>query len=500
MIALAFAALFAVASCSMPAVAEEEGEFKLPFKINGTNTFLYRNFDQEFLDRNPDGNQDKWELYNRTVLNISRGPVLVGLQFDFDRFDLREGDQRLEKRYLEIRTRRLNVTLGDFFETFGRGTALSVAKTHELYGLENLIDNTIDGARVRYSTRRVRLEALAGDIWDKALGATDRIYGASGEVHLSKWLRVGGSAVRSELEAENYDAEVAGLRLGLKNLGGFADLTYEYTDLSISEEFYNGAEGGRAQYLETLLQVGDLSLAVEYKDLENFFFKYSTTPLMEEESQELLADFFARYAEDLEAFKLRGDYMLPNGTLVYAVYSHFNEKATRHPSYFRYDREIDHLFGGFEHHFECGVYLNTLLGRRWEESGGYFYQFSGPTTHGAVRITLPLPKRFGLEAEYRRSQLDGDVVDYQRNKLAVSLSRSQLFVLTGVWESSNLPIEMFFAGKENFYYGQLEIKIRKAHQLRFFYGETRGGVKCSGGVCKYIPAFRGTRLEAVIRF
>lgn len=500
MIALAFAALLAVASCSMPVVAEEDEGFKLPVRINGTNTFLYRNFDQKFLDRNPDGNQDKWELYNRTVLNISRGPVLVGLQFDFDRFDLREGDQRLEKRYLEIRTRRLNVTFGDFFETFGRGTALSVAKTHELYGLENMVDDTIDGARVRYSTRRLRLEALAGSVWDKALDSTDRLYGASGEVRLSNWLRLGGSAVRGEMEMESYDADVAGLRLGLKNLGGFADLTYEYTNLETSEPFTNGADGGRAQYLETLLQFGDLSLAAEYKDLENFFFKYSTTPLMEEESQELLADFFARYAEDLEAFKLRGDYILPNGTLVYAVYSHFNEKATRHPDYFRYDRDIDHLYAGFEHHFDCGLYLSTLLGRRWEEGRGYYYQFSGPTTHGAVRATLQLPKRFGLEAEYRRSQLDGDVVDYQRNKLALGLSRSQMFVLTGVWESSNLPIEMFFAGKENFYYGQLEIKILKAHQLRFFFGETRGGVKCSGGVCKYVPAFKGTRFEAVIRF
>ena len=95
------------------AAAEEDNRFKLPFRINGTNTFLYRSFDEGFLKENPFGNQDKWEMYNRLVLNLSSGPVLVGLQFDIDRFDLREGDQRLEKRYLEFRSRRVDATLGD---------------------------------------------------------------------------------------------------------------------------------------------------------------------------------------------------------------------------------------------------------------------------------------------------------------------------------------------------------------------------------------------------
>jgi hypothetical protein len=500
MIALVFAAMLLVSHLHSPVVLTDNGGFHLPFKINGTNTFLYRGFDQSFLDRNPEANQDKWELYNRTILNLSRGPVLVGLQFDLDRFDLRESVTRLEKRYLEVRTRQLTVTFGDFFETFGRGTALSVAKTHELYGIENMIDNTVDGARLRYSPKNFRLKALAGSIWDKALDVTDKLYAASGEVIPVNWFRVGANIVRGELEAEQQDADLVGAMIRFSGIGGFADLTWEYTDLDVSKPFSNGADSGRASYLEGVAHFSDLSITAEYKDLENFFFKYSTTPLMEEENQELLSDFFATYPEDLEAFKLRGDYNLPNGILLYGVYAHYNEKATHHPSYFRYDRDINHFFAGFEHNFECGLYLSGQLGRRWEESKGYYYQFSGPTTHGAIRATLPLPRSFGLEAEYMRSQLNGDLVEFQRNKLSVSFSRTQLFVLTGVWESSNLPAEVYFTGKENFYYGQIEIKLVKAHLLRLFYGETRGGVKCSGGVCKYVPAFKGIRFEAVIRF
>ena len=482
------------------AAAEEENRFKLPFRINGTNTFLYRSFDEGFLAKNPFGNQDKWELYNRLVLNLSSGPVLVGLQFDIDCFDLREGDQRLEKRYLEYRSRRVDATLGDFFSSFGRGTALSVAKTHELYGLENQVDNSIDGGRVKYRSGRLQAEALVGEICDKELDTTDSIRGASATYKPAGWLRLGGSAVHGEMEADSLDADLLGLRVELLGLGDVADVYYEYTDLTASAPFSNGAEQGRAAYLEGSLYVGDLSLTAEYKDLQNFFFKYSTPPLMEEENMELLADYFARYPEDLEAFRLRADYTTPPGLLLFCVIAHFNEKATRHPSYFRYNRDIDHYYFGAEHSFDNGAHFHALWGRRTEDSSGYYLQFNGPVTHFAGELTVPLPARFALETEYRHSQLDGDFVEFSRNKLSLSFSRSQMFVLTGVWESSDLPGEVFFAGKENFYYGQLEIKLLKAHLLRLFFGETRGGIKCSGGVCKYVPAFRGVRFEAVLRF
>jgi len=109
-----------------------------------------------------------------------------------------------------------------------------------------------------------------------------------------------------------------------------------------------------------------------------------------------------------------------------------------------------------------------------------------------LEATLPLPRRLSFGVEYRRSQLRGDLVDYTRNKLAVSFGRSQLVNVTGVWESSDLPGEVYFAGKENFYFAQLDVQLLKAHLVRLFYGGTRGGIKYYGGVYKYVPAFRST--------
>lgn len=497
--ALVAAILLAVAANTIAGGADDKGKV-LPFRVNGTNTFLIRDFDQEFLARYPGQPQDKWELYNRLVLNLRRGPVLVGLQIDFDRFDIRDGDFRLEKRYVEYRRRGLKITVGDFFASFGRGTALSVIKTHELYGLENQIDDTVDGGRIQYTGKKWKAEALAGRIYNKALDVTDNLYGGTAGYKFTKWLRAGGSLVRGELEAEGSNNDLATIHVDLTRLGGIAGVYYEYSTLSASEPYPNGADQGHAAYLNINAVTGDLFVSAEYKDLENFFFKYSTPPIIEDQDMELISDFFAIYPEDLEAVKVRADYTLPIETLLYAVIAHYAETATHHPSYYRYDRDIDHFYLGVEHSFESGAYLHGFLGRRWEESGGYYYQFTGPTTHGAFEGTIPLWKLFSLEVEYRFSKLDGDVVEFNRNKLAVSLARSQLFTLTGVWESSNLPGEVFYAGKEDFYYGQLDVKIKRKHLVRIFFGETRGGMKCSGGVCKYVPAFKGTRFEAVIRF
>jgi len=66
-------------------------------------------------------------------------------------------------------------------------------------------------------------------------------------------------------------------------------------------------------------------------------------------------------------------------------------------------------------------------------------------------------------------------------------------------DNGYLPGELFSGHQKDFYAWQAELKL-KSHVLRVFHGDSRGGMKCSGGVCKNVPAFGGTRVEAIIRF
>lgn len=470
----------------------------MPFTIHGAATSLWRGFSDDFLKRNPK-TPDGWELYNRLSLTFERPSFLIGLQVDIDRFETRDGAGRLDKAYLEYRGSKVTATAGDFFASFGRGTALSVLKTHEMYGIENQVDDTIEGVRVRYTSGDWRAEALGGSIHSSANGTTDSLYGVTASYKPVSWVRVGASGVSGRMEAPAPDARLVGSQIDLIRLGGIFDISAEITDLESDARYSNGATDGHAAYLEAALRHRDINITFERKEVRNFFFPYSNSPLLEEPTEETLADFMATYAEDLRATKLRGDYTLPTGTLVYGVYAHFNERATKHPTYRRYARLIEHAYVGVDHVFGNGIQITGSLGRRTEDAAGYYYQFRGPTTHLSLSSSVPLTTRNSVEIIYRRSQLDGDLVEYQRNKLAITFARSALFSITGAWESSNLPGEIFHGGQTDFYSVQGELKLRR-HSLRLFHGDNRGGMKCSGGVCKYVPAFGGTRVEAILRF
>ncbi|MEW6367069.1 MAG: DUF6029 family protein [Acidobacteriota bacterium] len=470
----------------------------IPFSIQGSTTLLYRSFSDSFLERTHAPDHDRWEFYSRTILDLSRGPVIGGIQLDINAFDRSDSDAEVHKWYLEYRGSALTATAGDFFAAFGRGTALSVVKTHESYGMENQVDDTIRGGRLRYLGERIQAEAVGGRVRGST-AAGDDIYGGTVSLRLARWLGTGASAVKARMKDEDRDVDTAGLNVTLQDPDGAVEIYIELAGSSFSRPYPNGATNGQAAYVEAAVHTGDLSITTEYESLKDYFFQYSTPPILEVQSEELLADFFAVDRENLQAARIRADYT--RGPDIFSgYYAHYAQRASRRPPYPAYARQIDAYALGYERSFESGFHIEASLGRRQEDGGGYYFQFSGPTTYGRAFLEVPLPWAFSSTVEYRRAQLDGDYVQYQRNKLAVSIAKSQLFSLAGVWESSNLPSELFENGKENFYYAQAEIKLMKRHLLSIFAGETRGGTKCSGGVCKYVPAFGGVRVEAVIRF
>ena len=477
-----------------------EDEDKIKINYTGTNTFLWRLFDTDFLQNNSDSGENKWEIYNRLVMNLSMKNFTFGFQADFDEYEVSKGDNRLEKRYLKYDGKNITLTAGDFYSSFGRGNALSIVKTHESFGLENQFDDTIDGGYVNVKNNKYVIKALTGKVFDKRTQLEDTVSGINPVVKPFSWLRLGASAVKTELELESGDEVIAGSQVEMSLLDGNLIIAHEYTSLDSDFRYTNGADEGRASYLEISGQLKNVSLALEYKDLQSFFAKYSTPPILEEQQQDLLADFFAIYPEDLEGTKFRVDYMLPNGTNLFGIASYFREKATRHPSYFRYNREITHYYGGVEHSFLNGMYIYATYGVRDEEGSGYYYQFTGETTHGAIQIDIPLHDNFSTHLEYAFMDFHGDVLEFQRNKFSAGFSIPQYVTATWNWERSNLPGELFFSGQEHFYYAQIDVKILRRHLARLFIGDNRGGIKCSGGVCKYIPAFSGLRVEGVIRF
>jgi len=50
------------------------------------------------------------------------------------------------------------------------------------------------------------------------------------------------------------------------------------------------------------------------------------------------------------------------------------------------------------------------------------------------------------------------------------------------------------------YAGAVTYRFMPGSWFRVFYGSTRGGLKCSGGVCRVFPPFNGLKTEVTVRF
>jgi hypothetical protein len=46
----------------------------------------------------------------------------------------------------------------------------------------------------------------------------------------------------------------------------------------------------------------------------------------------------------------------------------------------------------------------------------------------------------------------------------------------------------------------VQYRFTPSSYVRVFAGRSKGGLKCSGGICRIFPEFEGVKLEATVRF
>jgi hypothetical protein len=143
----------------------------------------------------------------------------------------------------------------------------------------------------------------------------------------------------------------------------------------------------------------------------------------------------------------------------------------------------------------------VLAGFRNEDttSIAYFYT-SGKTYHFQASASLPLTQRLSLEADIAGKEFKGTWLDYYERRSFVSLHYSPLWILTLHFDQTSDPLILFVKDKRDWLGLEFEVKFYQANSLKIFYGANKGGVKCSGGICKFLPPFEGLRIEGILRF
>lgn len=470
------------------------------FSLYLNEAFLNRNFsDRDYVDRMREGRES--QIINQIDLSLTSGDCLAGLREDANLdFSPLKDNYRLAKRFFEINKRNLNLRAGDFYYSVGRGLVFSVLKTFEKEGLEYIIDTTVDGGKFTLTRKQFSADIFGGWLDREDSDLKDKVYGGTlgwrYRHRADLKLNFLGSQLESGSAYGNKNVFMESASLDVPNLWEKAKFYGEFLLVQKKRYYEEETTNGYGVYLESGLFLGNLSFLLEFKDYKNLDFEYNRPPLLESEQLPILANQFAKDARDVIGLSGRLDYNLPKvSTLLFGKLSYLEDKPGGNK------RDIIHLFAGLEKKFKDTGWLNFIAGYREENTSSLvFYYTHGSTFHYQTNASYPLTSRLSLELDFKSKNFRGRHLDYYERRFFLSLHYSPRWIATLFFDQTNDPEILFFKDKKNWPGVQIEIKFKAANSLRVFYGSNKGGVKCSGGVCRFFPPFEGLRVDAILRF
>lgn len=446
--------------------------------------------------------------------------------------------------YVKGKYKKLELTVGDFYEQFGNGFIL---RTYEDRSIG--IDNSIRGARI--STRGLKglkftlLGGVQRRFWDWSLRS--QVYGANAEVNLDQIVSrfadrnfawsVGASYVLKHEKDEDVMVPGTNYRLNLPHYvsafdvrshfakNGF-DVVGEYAWKAPDPSYdnhYTYAHGD-AYMLSGSYSRSGLSILLQAKRSENMSFR-------SRRSQQLSSAFI----NNLPPFAYQHTYALasiyPYATQAapgeWAFTGSFSYKFKRktplggkygtslklNVSYIRgLDRKEGELFNGSQYGTDWGhtsffgmgecyyqdvnVQLEKRIVRDFNLNFTYVNQLYNQTIlegHGGnVRANIfilegkyTISRKVTARAELQYLTTRQDQKDWAYGLVEVSWLPYLMFTVSDMWNCGETGIHYYMGAVTGTY---------KANRLMLGYGRTRAGYNCAGGVCRYVPAFRGFQI------
>jgi hypothetical protein len=444
---------------------------------------------------------------DRLDLGISYRRFGAGIVFlshapsDHTRLDRNKYGPRQEgirKRWVTAATDDIELRLGDSYATFGSGLVLRIVEDQVVD-----YDNAVDGFHAQGTYKRLTLESIvgtnsigtpstmvkalssrvdAGRGWTVGLNGAvidsvrgddpvfgrDGLFGAQANGPLP-----GGIDFTAEYAIHRYDPERAGRGVPDDGHGAYGaaigsfgpiSVTLEGKDLLRFKHAYVSPPTTVPQHATTLLgrgsHVPNIRLTDEYGGEANVVWKVSDAVTTSVDWSRSLARH-----QDLPAWELYGDVQADwRGSHLIGYAGETEEKV----------REgFDRVF--FERITYGGNWLTPVWGN-WSGEVGLETQETRKLDLATASYLLPL--------------------DYRDNVLTFTLARSPRFSWGATFEwtdEEGLP-------RDNWAWFSWMIRLGAAGQLTLSGGTIRGGMVCSGGICKFEDPFEGGRLEFLTNF
>ena len=501
------------------------------------------------------------DFRNRLTVRLRRENLTFGARLDAAMFTnppstQYQNDVRPEELYLKARLGSWRLTAGDDYASFGRGMALSLRKVDDLG-----FDVSLRGAHAVWASKRLSARVHAGftnvvnvDGVDEKLvpDPLDLVFATRLEARPTPKFIMGAQVVDIERRHSDLLDSVSGLVPGgvdqspiggerfLRTtiMGGNVELKRLWNRLSLYAEanvLANASErntkdgfepvesDGLAAYGSATLFFDKTSVLLEAKHYDNFAVNSSLHP--ETSSQEAITQVFP--------------YIAP------PTLERIDQRVVNNSNVTGGHIKLDHRMGGrlgrvfvsgamfmdapIEHEWTMHSYAGwegrTQTGDRYIVQSGVRREWAPDddlTRLEMIHVDLDAyillkpgqDLQFHLNHEFRSKNPDAgsdatgsDLADdYMEGTTYVTWTLAPHWSLTAQAEyitdtATESKEDAFLGVPATFYPGtHVQYRFTPSTYVRLFAGRSKGGLKCSGGICRIFPEFEGAKLEATVRF
>ncbi len=369
-------------------------------------------------------------------------------------------------------------------ETFGNGIVF-----RSFQDIEFDLDHRIESFLFKYDNK-LKLKALYGAVEsENYAGSYDLAYGADAQYPIYDGITLGASAMafRDLYSSTAYNKrDVFGGRMNISfsNL----DLQGEYALTKLYHMPGISAIEGKAAYANGSYGIGPLTLGAAYMLYDDFQYRLHDLPLANHHN-ETLSDAQATGLDE-EGFQGYASYVLSpalNVNVDYAEAWNTDQSRKMNDAYASLDWTGN----------ASAVSLSYGHIEKLDDNNDTWQQDLIPAISGTFNVAkIPVM----LQAEYKMVEKQhGDVTaNHAEPRLQADLSINSLSLSLGVQSHWDELDEIM----ESDYWPFVEVKhpLASHTDLTIFAGKEAGGKVCRNGVCRYVAAFEGLKMELSTRF
>lgn len=403
----------------------------------------------------------------------------------------------------------MKLTVGNYYEMFGRGLVL---KSYEDRSIR--IDNNLLGVNVASNYLNFYLKALTGMAENIKNERKDILHAADIEYRGIDNLKFGASFASNNPNIGNIaKTSLATVRVSPKI--GYFEMYAEYgikQNNDIKESVFNNSESkvGEAIYGNLNFFLGLFSLSGEYKYYDNFAFQsndktitYNTPPSLRRDHTYILLNRHpsALDQNNEEGFQFEANYSISENSILIA---NFNQTRTLSSSSY-YQRILGTNNDQLSQLKDYYIQLTQTWNPKIETIFAFDYneELSGNTKNITpiidTKYYLGDIHTFRFVYEHQLSENTINDEKYYDQILQLEYLRSpniSISLVTEIKTSEPKPNEL----KRDFWgFIMFGYKIASHTDLSVLFGTRQAGNICIGGVCRYEPEFEGVELKVLTR-